>query len=70
MYPTRGNKKEGNQMTRPIEFSVRLSAAERQMFHEVAERDGLAIGALMRNLVARRAQEQALPVIRVEKVNA
>ena len=48
-------------MARNIEFAVRIDDDERRLFHEVAKRDGLSVGALVRNLMARRAQEQATP---------
>jgi hypothetical protein len=46
-------------MNRSIEVGLRVTPDERQLMAEVARRDGLALSALVRNLVARRAQEQA-----------
>jgi antitoxin component of RelBE/YafQ-DinJ toxin-antitoxin module len=50
-------------MARTQEVSVRVTADERRLFDQVAERDGLALSSMLRNLVSRRAQEQKfLPV--------
>jgi hypothetical protein len=57
-------------MSRTLEVTVRLSAAERRLFEAVAKRDGLALSSMLRTLVSRRAQEQRyLPVYEVTKLS-